>query len=186
MPFSRSPPSRANIRCGSESPRKRSCRHSRNSGSASSPSALWARASSRARSTRTPRSTAPTSATSFLASRRRLERRTRPWSRCSAKLQSRSGRRLPKSRSPGCLPRSRGSFLSPVPRSCTASSRTSERLASNSPPTISATSRARFPRRGTGRPLSGASAAAGRSLSGEKMCSLVAFRSSPTSVKETL
>ena len=40
--------------------------------------ARWARASSRARSTRTRRSTAPTSAAPSLASRRRLSRRIRP------------------------------------------------------------------------------------------------------------
>ena len=43
---SRSPRSRANTRCGGESPRRRCCRRSRNSASASSPSARWARASS--------------------------------------------------------------------------------------------------------------------------------------------
>ncbi len=47
------------------------CRRSRNSESASFRTARWARASSRERSTRTPSSTAPTSATSCRASRRR-------------------------------------------------------------------------------------------------------------------
>ena len=60
-----------------ESPRRRSCRLSRNSGSASCRSARWARASSRARSTRTRRSTAPTSATSCPASRRRRRKANR-------------------------------------------------------------------------------------------------------------
>ena len=41
-----SPPSRANTRCGGGSRRRRSCRRSRNSGSASCRSARWARASS--------------------------------------------------------------------------------------------------------------------------------------------
>ena len=52
-------------------PRRKCCRPSRNSESASFRTALWARASSRARSTKTPSSTAPTSATFCLASRRR-------------------------------------------------------------------------------------------------------------------
>ena len=55
--------SRASIRCGGGSPRRRSCRRSRSWASASFPSARWARASSPARSTRPRRSTAPTSAT---------------------------------------------------------------------------------------------------------------------------
>ena len=71
--------SRANTRFGGESPRRRSCRPSRSSGSASCLSARWARASSRARSTRPRRSTAPTSATPSLALLRRTARRTRPW-----------------------------------------------------------------------------------------------------------
>jgi len=79
------------------------------------------------------------------ASPRRTARRIRAWLRCSVGSRNRSRLRVPRSRSPGCSPRSRGSFPSPVPRSRTASRRTSERLASNSPPTISATSRAQFP-----------------------------------------
>ena len=45
----------------------------------------------------------------------------------------RSGRRrrLPRSRSPGCWPRSRGSFPSPAPRSCIAWTRTSGPLPSS-------------------------------------------------------
>ena len=43
-------------------------------------------------------------------------------------------RRRPRSRSPGCSPRSRGSFPSRAPRSCIAWTRTSGRLPSNSPP----------------------------------------------------
>ncbi len=77
------------------------------------------------------RSTAPTSATSFPASRRRRARRTRPWSICSARSQPGNERRLLRSRSPGCWPRSRGSCRSPAPPSCTGWRRTSERLASN-------------------------------------------------------
>ena len=51
---SRSRPSRASTRCGGGSPRRRCSRRWRSWASASSPSARWARASSRARSTRTP------------------------------------------------------------------------------------------------------------------------------------
>ena len=70
-------------------PKRKCCRRSRSSGSASSRSARSARASSPARSTRTRRSTAPTSATSSPASRRRLGRRTRPWSICLRKIAAR-------------------------------------------------------------------------------------------------
>jgi len=104
---------------------------SRNSESDSFPTALWARASSRAPSTRTRHSTAPISATSFPASRRRLGRQTRPWLISSAKLQPGNRRRLLRSRLPGCLLKSRGSCRSPAPRSCTGWTRISERLASN-------------------------------------------------------
>ncbi len=130
-PSSRSPRFRANIRCGGGSPSRRSCRRSRNSASASFPSARWARASSRARSTRTRRSTAPTSATSFPASRRRRARRTRPWSICWARSRPGKRRRPPRSRSPGCWRRSRGSCRYPAPRSCIAWRRTSAPLPSN-------------------------------------------------------
>src|SRR5206468_2418878 len=71
--------------------RKRCCRPSRNSGSASCRSARWARASSRARSPRTRPSTALTSATSFPASHRRHGGRTRRTLSCSA--NSRPGSR---------------------------------------------------------------------------------------------
>ena len=79
----------------------------------------------RRRSTRAPHSTAPTSATSFRASRRRLGRQTRPWSNSSARWRNKNRPRRRRSRSPGCLPRSRGSFRSPAPPSCIASRRTS-------------------------------------------------------------
>ena len=88
------------------------------------------------------RSTAPTSATSSRASRRRPGRRIRPWSICSARSRHGRRRHRPRSRSPGCWPRSRGSCRSRAPRSCTAWRRTSERLPSNSHPTISARSTA--------------------------------------------
>ncbi len=54
-----------------EAPRRKCCRRWRNSASASFRSALWVRASSRARWTKTPSSTAPISAASCRASRRR-------------------------------------------------------------------------------------------------------------------
>ena len=69
---SRSRPSRASILCGGTAPTRRFCRRSRSSGSASSPTARWARTSSRARSTRTPCSAATTSGAPSPASRRRL------------------------------------------------------------------------------------------------------------------
>src|SRR5215204_2482655 len=109
-------------------------------GIGSSPSALWARASSRARSTRTRRSTATTSATRSRASPRRTAGRTRPSSRCSASSRTTSRRPAPRSRSRGCSPRSRGSSRSRARRSRTASRRTSARPTSNSRPTTSATS----------------------------------------------
>src|SRR5206468_4122817 len=71
-------------RCGREAPNGKCCRRSRSSESASFRTALWVRGSSPARSTKARRSTAPTSATPSLASRRRLGRRIRPWSICSA------------------------------------------------------------------------------------------------------
>ena len=65
-------------------PRQRSCRRSRNSVSALCRSVLLARASSRDRSTSRRRLTARTSATSCLASRRRLGKPIRFWSICFA------------------------------------------------------------------------------------------------------
>ena len=56
---------------------------------AASRTARWARDFSRARSTRTRRSTAPTSAARCRASRPRRSRRIRPWSICSAKSAER-------------------------------------------------------------------------------------------------
>ena len=76
-------------------------------------------------------STAPTSAAPCRASRRRRSRRIRPWSICSARSANGRRRRRPRSRSPGCWPRSRGSFRSRAPRSCTAWTRTSGRPPSN-------------------------------------------------------
>jgi aryl-alcohol dehydrogenase-like predicted oxidoreductase len=95
------------------------------------PSALWARASSPAPSTRTRRSRPPISATSFPASRPRPARRTRPWSICCARSRPKNRRRPLRSRSPGSWLRSRGSCRSPAPPSCIAWKRTSERLASS-------------------------------------------------------
>ena len=61
-------------------------------------------------------------------------RRTRPWSICSAASPSGRTRRPPRSRSPGCWPRSRGSCRSPARRSWSAWRRTSAPLPSSSPP----------------------------------------------------
>ena len=89
-PSSRSPRSRANTRSGGASPRRRSCRRSRNSASASCPSARSARASSPARSTRTRRSTsADFRNTAAALRRRRPARRTRRSSICSASIAER-------------------------------------------------------------------------------------------------
>ena len=62
----------------------------------------------------------------------------------SARQHRRNGRRRrrPRSRWPGCWPRSRGSFRSPAPRSCIAWTRTSGQFPSNSRRTICATSTA--------------------------------------------
>ena len=72
--------------------------------------ALWAEAFSRERSTKTLRSTVPTSAARFRALRRKHERQIRHWLICLAKLQNERKRRLLRSRSPGCLLKSHGSF----------------------------------------------------------------------------
>ena len=71
--------SRANTRCGGARPRRKCCLRSSNSGSASFRLALLVKVSSRERSTKTPRSTVPTSETSSLALRRRRGKRIRPW-----------------------------------------------------------------------------------------------------------
>ena len=114
----------------------------RNSGSASFHSALWARASLRERSTRIRRSTVPTSAILFPASRRRPERRIGLWSTCLPKSLKRRMRHLLRSHSLGFLPRSRGSFPSRARQSSRAWKRTSEQPQSNLRPTISARSTA--------------------------------------------
>src|SRR5881296_964983 len=100
-------------RCGREAPNGKCCRCSRSSESASFRTALWVSGSSPARSTKARRSTAPTSATPSLASRRRLGRRIRPWSICSAGSENGRRRHLRRWRSPGCLPRNRGLCPSP-------------------------------------------------------------------------
>ena len=74
--------SRANTRCGGESPRRKCYQRSRNSESGSFHSVLLVEASSQERSTRTRRSIVPTSATSFPALHRRPGRRIWPWSIC--------------------------------------------------------------------------------------------------------
>ena len=89
---------------------------------------------------------APTSATSFRGSRQKREKRIRRWSICSAGSRNGRRRRPPRSRSRGCWRKSRGSFRSPAPRSCTAWRRTSEQRPWNSRPAICGRSKARRPR----------------------------------------
>ena len=64
-----------------------------------------------------------------LASPRRPGKPIRQWSICSAPSQNGRRRHRLRSRSPGCSPRSRGSFPSRAPRSWSAWTRTSEQLA---------------------------------------------------------
>ena len=75
--------------------------------------------------TGTRRSTAPTSATSFPASRRKTERRIRPLSSGSPALRSASARPRRRLPSRGCSRRSRGLCRSPVQPNCIDSKRTS-------------------------------------------------------------
>ena len=81
--------SRANTRSGGDALKRNCCRRSRSSESGSFHLVLLVKASSRERSTRTRRSTVPTSATSFLALRRRLGRRIWPWLICLRKIAER-------------------------------------------------------------------------------------------------
>jgi Aldo/keto reductase family len=127
----------SDTRCGGARPRRRCCLRSSNSGSASFHLALWVKASSRERSTKTPPSTVPTSATSFLALRWRLGKPIRPWLICLGRSQNGRGRHLLRSRSRGCLPKSRGLFQSRAPRSWRAWRRTSNQLRSNLRRTVS-------------------------------------------------
>ena len=102
--------------------------------SASSPTVRWAGASSPARSTRRRRSAATTIAAPCRGSRRRLARRTAPWSTCWRGWARRSTRRRRRSHWPGCWRRGHGSCRSPAPPSSTASRRTSPRPSSSSRP----------------------------------------------------
>ncbi len=70
---------KASIRFGGESLKRKYYRPSKNSESGLFHLARWGRASSPARSAKTPSSTRPTSATSFLALRRRTEERIKLW-----------------------------------------------------------------------------------------------------------
>ena len=90
--------------------KRKCCRHSRNLGSVSFRTVRLEEAFSRERWTRTRRSTVPTFATCFRVLRRRLEKRIRRWLICLARSQNARKRRLLRSRLPGCLRRSRGSF----------------------------------------------------------------------------
>jgi hypothetical protein len=78
-PSSTSPQSKANTRCGGESLKRKCYRLWRNSESDSFPSVPWARAFSRAQSTRIQNSTAPTSATLSLALAQKTEKRIKLW-----------------------------------------------------------------------------------------------------------
>src|SRR5205807_5685750 len=93
--------------------------------------ALWARASSREKSTKTLRSIVPISAINSRDLRQRLGKRIRPWLTCWAR--SRSGRRRHplRSHSLGCLPKSHGSFPFQAPQSSRVWRRTSEQRQSN-------------------------------------------------------
>ena len=86
------------------------------SASASFHIVLLVRASSRGRSTKIQRFIAPTSGIPFLALRQRLGKRIRLWLICLVISHKGRKRRLPRSRSPGCWRRSRGSFRSRVLR----------------------------------------------------------------------
>ena len=108
--------SRANTRCGGDVLKRKCCRRSRNSESASFHSALWGRASSRERST--------TKTTFDRADFRNIVPRFTPEARKAnqalvdllAPSQNGRMRHLLRSRSPGCSPRSRGLFPSRAPR----------------------------------------------------------------------
>jgi aryl-alcohol dehydrogenase-like predicted oxidoreductase len=68
------------------------------------------------------------------------------WWTCFARSRNRGRRHLPRSRSRGCSPRSRGSCRFRAPRSCTAWRRTSAPRQSSSPPRICMRSQAPFRR----------------------------------------
>src|ERR1700730_3398434 len=74
--------SRVNTRCGGESLKRKCYRLSRNSASASFHLVLLVKASSREKSTKTPRLMLLTFAIFCLALRRRLEKRIRLWLIC--------------------------------------------------------------------------------------------------------
>jgi aryl-alcohol dehydrogenase-like predicted oxidoreductase len=107
--------------------------------------------SSRARSTKIPPSTVPTSATSSHALRRTRGKGIRPWLICLVRSPKGRRRHRLRSHSPGCSPGRRGSFPSQALQSCIAWRRTSEQRPLNSHLTISARLRAlsqRSPSRG--------------------------------------
>ena len=128
---------KANTRCGGGSLKRRCCRRSKNSESDSFHLAPLVRAFSRARSTKIRSSIVPISATPSHALSQRIAKRTRRWLICSVGSRNRRRRHLLRSRSPGCLQRSRGSFRSQGQPSCIAWKKTSERLRSSLHPKIS-------------------------------------------------
>lgn len=92
--------SRASTPCGGESPSASSCRRSRNSVSASFPSALWARASSRARSAGGRRSTGPDFRNIVPRFTPEAPKANQPLVDPLGQIATRNRRRLPRSRSP--------------------------------------------------------------------------------------
>ena len=89
------------------------------------PFSPWARDSSRAGSTRRPHSASRISAPASRGSSRTLSSTTWPWWPCCAGSRTARAPPPPRSRSPGCSPRSRGSHRSPERQSSRASTRTS-------------------------------------------------------------
>jgi aryl-alcohol dehydrogenase-like predicted oxidoreductase len=85
-------------------------------------------------------SIAPISAISFPVSTRRTAKRTRRWWMCSARSRHKKRPHRRRSRLPGCLLKSRGSFQFPAPRSCIGWRKIWAQQTSNCPGVISATS----------------------------------------------
>ena len=129
-----------------EAPRRGSAAHSRGTRNRVRSHSPLGKGFLTEKSAKARRSPVPTSATPFLALSRMREKQIRPWLISSPRSRDGRRRRPHKSRSPGCLPRSRGSCRSRAPRSSPALRRTSERLRSRSHRTICVRSIAR-PRR---------------------------------------
>src|SRR5271157_1280856 len=104
------------LAAGGETLKRKCYRHLRNLESGSSHLALLVKASLRERSMKTPRSTVPTSVISSPVSHQRLAKPIRLWLICLARLRNRRRRPRLRSRSHGCLLRSRGLFPSQGPQ----------------------------------------------------------------------